>query len=105
MAQGWGARVDVVAFPRFVRSEGDAFADDLGRPFDLLERIERVSRASYVVTPSGSIAFNAFFCRKRPCLVVSVGAEIKLFGEASAPRQHRGVSSSTPNCGRFDAAG
>ena len=40
--------------------------------------MRRVARAAVVVTPAGSLSFNAFFCRKRRapgCLVVSVGEE------------------------------
>ena len=49
-----------------------------GEPFDVLDRVARVARAAVVVTPAGSLSFNAFFCRKRRapgCLVVSVGEE------------------------------
>mmetsp|Transcript_5972 Transcript_5972/g.24989 ORF Transcript_5972/g.24989 Transcript_5972/m.24989 type:complete len:874 (+) Transcript_5972:53-2674(+) len=89
VASEHGLRVDRVAFPRYVvardrsssvgsSSSNSVFEDDLGEPFDLLARIQTVSRATVVVTPHGSLAFNSFFCRARgasKCLVFSVGAE------------------------------
>lgn len=79
LADDYDRDLVVIHFPKFVSGpksdQEDAFEDDEGKPFDLLANLQAASRADVVVTPHGSLAFNAFFCREPRCLVFSIGDE------------------------------